>query len=187
MSKRKKGKKLKEKIEADKKTENKCENSLTRETSKSNSKENQEISPEEFDKEVSKISENFDLAEKIKDSIKGLYYISESEAEFSVFIGEKVESVSKEELLRQTKNSSDAKIEERNFAEFFDRLIKIQDWFEKEEIEDARKFSELEKLLRENLTDKKVFKIGKVQLEIYIVGLDAESNLSGVKTEAVET
>ena len=187
MSKRKKGKKLKEKIEAEKKTEDKCENFLAEKNSNFNSEENQESLREKINKDDPDISEKNDFAENVKKLTKDLYYISETDAEFSVFVGEKTDSVSKKEILRQIKNSPDAKVEEKDFNEFFARLTKIQDWFEKEEIEDARRFGELEKLLRENLTDKKVFKIGEVQLEIYVVGLDEKSNLSGLKTEAVET
>lgn len=178
---------MKKKNEAENKSEDICEKSLAEKTLNSVSEENRESLPKEIDKEVSEVSEKNDFAEKVKQLVKDLYYISETDAEFSVFIGEKAESVSKKEILRQTKNPLEARVEERDFTEFFERLTKIQDWFEKEEIENAEKFGELEKLLRENLIDKKVFKIGEIQLDIYIVGLDAEDNLSGVKTEAVET
>ncbi len=38
-----------------------------------------------------------------------------------------------------------------------------------------------------NLRDLKVFKIGKIQIDVYVVGLDAEDNLLGIETKAVET
>ncbi|MCA1623686.1 MAG: nuclease A inhibitor family protein [Acidobacteria bacterium] len=33
----------------------------------------------------------------------------------------------------------------------------------------------------------KVFKIGKIELDVYAVGLNAENRLMGIKTKAVET
>ncbi len=42
-------------------------------------------------------------------------------------------------------------------------------------------------LLEKNLKDLKVFKVGKIQLDVYAVGLDAESNVIGIQTKAVET
>ena len=63
----------------------------------------------------------------------------------------------------------------------------MQDWFGDEETATANKFAELKKLLEDNLRYLKVFKIGKIELDIYIVGLDVESNLIGIKTKAVET
>lgn len=127
------------------------------------------------------------LAEQIEKAAAGLYYISETDAEVKPFVGGKAEAVSKEEVSAQTKNRADAPIEERNFAEFFERLTKIEDWFGDEEKETARKFAELKKVLENNIRDLKVFKIGKIQLDIYAVGLDAENRLIGIKTKAVET
>lgn len=187
MSKRKKDKKSKEKVQADKKSEDKCEKFSEKENSKIVLEEKQETLPKEFDEEASETAEKSEFEKRLEEYLEDLYYISETDAEFSVFSGEKAKSVSKEEILRQTKKPLDAKISEKDFAEFFGRLTKIQDWFEEEETENARRFEELEKLLKENLTNLKVFKIGEIQLEIYIVGLDSEGVLRGVKTEAVET
>ncbi len=44
-----------------------------------------------------------------------------------------------------------------------------------------------EELLENNLKGLKVFKIGKIQLDVYVVGIDAEGKLTGIKTNAVET
>jgi hypothetical protein len=127
------------------------------------------------------------LPEKIKKATEGLYYISETDAEILPFAGTKAEAVTKENLLPQTGNEISAPVEERNFAEFFARLTKIQDWFGDEEKQTAARFAELQKLLEENLKNLKVFKIGRIEIDVYVVGLDAEGNLTGIKTKAVET
>lgn len=127
------------------------------------------------------------LIEKIGKAVEGLYYISETDAEILPFSGEKAEEISKEKILAQTKNSENSNVEERDFAHFFERLTKNQDWFGDEEIKNAQRFTELKNLLEENLRDIKVFKIGSIQLDIYVVGLDKENNLRGIKTKAVET
>jgi hypothetical protein len=128
-----------------------------------------------------------DVFEQIKAATEGLYYISETDAEILPFGGEKAEAASKETILAQTKAPADSQVEERDFAEFFARLTEIQDWFGDEEKETAQKFGQLKELLEKNLRDLKVFKIGKIQLDVYAVGLDAENNLIGIKTKAVET
>ncbi len=89
--------------------------------------------------------------------------------------------------MKQTENAANAPVEERDFAEFFKRLTEIQDWFGDEEKATAQKFAELKDLLERNLRDLKVFKIGKIQIDVYVVGLEAENNLLGIKTKAVET
>lgn len=137
---------------------------------------------------LQKISEKkLALAKKIKIAVKGLYYISETDAEVLPFAGGKAVAVTIEEILKQTKKAAETPTEERDFGEFFARLTEIQDWYGEEEKETAAKFAELKKLLEKNLRDLKVFKIGSIQLEIYAVGLDEENDLMGIKTEAVET
>jgi len=127
------------------------------------------------------------VAEKIKTAVKDLYYISETDAEILPFNGKQAKAVSKQEILSQTKKAADSKIEERDFAGFFARLTEIQDWFGDEEKAIAQKFVQLKELLEKNLRDLKVFKIGEIQLDVYVIGLDGEDNLIGIETKAVET
>jgi len=127
------------------------------------------------------------LAEQIKIAVRGLYYISETDALIQPFIGKQAKTVSKQEILSQTKKAADSTVEEKDFAGFFARLTEIQDWFGDEEKEIAKKFVRLKELLEKNLRDLKVFRIGKIQLDIYVVGLNAEDNLLGIETKAVET
>lgn len=123
----------------------------------------------------------------IENAVRGLYYISETDAEIEFFEGGRAESVSKEILLKQIGKRENETVEERNFHEFFDQLTAIENWFGDEERETARKFSVLKNLLEKNLRDLRVFKVGEIELEIYIIGADEEGRLAGVKTEAVET
>lgn len=127
------------------------------------------------------------LAKQIEEITRDLYYISETDASVSSFIGRQAQTVSRETILEQTGNASDSPVEERDFTEFFARLVEIQDWFGEEETKTAERYLLLKKLLEKNLRYLKVYKIGKVQLDVYVVGLDAENRLTGIKTKAVET
>lgn len=136
--------------------------------------------------ENSEPTEN-DLAEKIRKAAKGLYYISETDAKITLFDGGQGETVSAAEVLSRIKKDANTPIEQRNFDELFERLTKIHDWFGDEEKKTAAKFAVLRDLLKQNLRDLAVFKVGKIELDVYIVGLDAENEMLGVKTKAVET
>ncbi|MCY7374721.1 MAG: nuclease A inhibitor family protein, partial [Pyrinomonadaceae bacterium] len=127
------------------------------------------------------------LAEKIKENVEGLFYISETDAEILPFVGNRADEVSKKEILSQTNSALDSAGEEKDFAGFFARLTKVQEWFGDEENENVQKFVRLKETLENNLRDLKVFKVGKIELDIYVVGLDAENTLLGIKTKAVET
>ena len=146
----------------------------------------EELEKKSLDVQNEKLKEN-NLTEQIKKAAESLYYVSETDAEILPYVGEPAEAVTKEKLLSQTKSASDAPVEERDFAGFFIRLTEIQDWFGDEEKEMAQKFTGLRQILENNLRDLKVFKVGKIQLDIYVVGLDAENKLTGIRTKAIET
>jgi hypothetical protein len=127
------------------------------------------------------------LSQQIKTAAEGLWYISETDAEIFPFTGSKADAVTKENLLAQIGKPPDTPVEERGFDEMLARFITIQDWFGDEEKATAEKFAALKSLLEKNLTSLKVFKVGKIEVDIYFVGLDAEGNLAGIQTKAIET
>ncbi len=132
-------------------------------------------------------NDNGHFLKELNKTIKDLIYISETDSDIFPFIGEKIELLDVESFINQIGINTDKNIEEIKFYEFFVNLIVIEDWFEDEEKETAEKFLKLKNLLEENLKDLKGFKVGEIELEIYVVGLDKENNLLGIKTEAVET
>lgn len=127
------------------------------------------------------------LASEIKKAVENLYYMSETDAGIVPFIGNKADSVTAANLISQTQSDEKSKVTEIKFDEFFSNLTKIENWFGDEENRTAQKFSGLKDLLEKNLKDLKVFKIGQIEIDIYIVGLDSQSVLTGIKTSAVET
>lgn len=92
-----------------------------------------------------------------------------------------------DDILKNTKHEAETKIEEITLDKFFYRPTKIEDWFGDEEIETAQKFSALQKLIESSLQNIKVFRVGEIQIDVYIVGVDAEGNFAGLKTTAIET
>lgn len=136
---------------------------------------------------VRSVSTSETLAEHIKNACEGLYYISETDAEIEPFVGQTSKSVTAAEILEQTDNAADSAVEERNFSDFFGRLTKTDDWFGDEEKANALKFISLKEVLEKNLRELKVFKVGKIRLDVYVVGLDENDKLLGIKSKAVET
>lgn len=136
-------------------------------------------------KKTKKIARPETLAERIEKAARGLYYISETDAEIAAFVGEKASVADAETLLRQIKSIEP--VEERDFEDFFRRLTEMREWFGEEETRNANKFNDLKHLLEENLRELKVFKVGKIEIDVFVVGLDKENVLTGIHTKAVET
>ena len=128
-----------------------------------------------------------DLPQLIAEAVEGLTYMSETDAEIIAFSGQITDSLTSETLLQQLGKPDDIKIEEKDFTEFFAPLIKIQDWFGEDERKMTEKFATLKQLLQQNLIGKKVFRLGKIEIDIFVVGLDKDNILRGIQTKAVET
>lgn len=137
-------------------------------------------------KKQSEQTEN-DLTKQIAQAVKGLSYMSESDAPVEVFKGSTTDAVTQENLLSQIGKTDNPPVKQQNFEDFFAPLTELQDWYGDEEKESAAKYSALRDLLKDNLKDLAVFKIGSIELDVYAVGLDAQSLLTGIKTKAVET
>lgn len=91
------------------------------------------------------------------------------------------------DVLKNTNYEAGIKIEETTLEKFFYRPTKIEDWFEDEETKTAQKFSDLQKLMESNLQNIKVFRVGEISIDVYIVGVDADGNFAGLKTTVIET
>lgn len=119
--------------------------------------------------------------------VKKLIYISETDAPIEVINLGKVPGVSTADILRATGKAPTSFVETVDVTTFFDRLTIPRSWFGPKEIGMAKGFAELKKKLNKQLKGLAVFKIGKIEIEIYVVGLDKEGNLTGIKTRAIET
>ncbi|MBK8302739.1 MAG: nuclease A inhibitor family protein [Chloracidobacterium sp.] len=128
-----------------------------------------------------------ELSATLATACEGLIYVSETDADVTPFFGSSAETVTGETILQQANLPGDSPISELSLDAFFGRLTQIMDWYGETEKLRAKKFSELHKLLGENLSDPKVFRVGRVQIGIFAVGIDREGRLAGVTTKAVET
>lgn len=127
------------------------------------------------------------LYSEIERVCKEIVYVSEADAPVLAFRGFEARAVTAEIILRQTGESADEPVEEASFDAFFERLTTVKAWFDEAKKERAERFGILQKLLVENLRDRKLFRIGKIRLRILAVGINNEGCVMGVETQAVET
>jgi hypothetical protein len=124
------------------------------------------------------------LASAIGNACKGLVYVSETDAPIEPFF---VQNPAGEPAAEVLKNLIPGECAEADFEEFFARLTKDQDWHTLMHRRTVKKFRTLRNLLRSNLTDLCVYRFGRVRIDILAVGRDANGNLAGIRTRAVET
>ena len=114
----------------------------------------------------------------LKKASTGLLFRSETEAELEPFVWEDGDGeLTTDQLLERTDYLPETPVETMELAGFFRAVSKAY----------KPEFDALAKLLSEHLSDIKVYKIGEVEKEVYIVGKTDDGKLAGVKTEVVET
>ena len=107
--------------------------------------------------------------------------MSETDEPFQSFTWKGAEGpLTDKKVLELSKHASDTTIEEMTLDEF------LGDYAEGED-EDAKKYKNLLKVINEQLSDVRVFKVGQVNIDVYIVGRTNQGDWVGLHTKAVET
>lgn len=133
-------------------------------------------------------AENNSASLEIAKLCKGLVYVSETDAPVELFVGERMSDISAEQLADQLRLPKNTKIEQQDAAAFFRRLSEQKDWYTKDQKETAKRFAQLGKFFSCDLSDPAAFRIGRIRIDIYVIGKDKNSGeIVGIKTRAVET
>jgi hypothetical protein len=123
----------------------------------------------------------------LQEATEGLLFMSESDYPFEVIRWSDSEQLSPEYLRQAMGADFSAKVEETTVEEFFRVPAGQQEWKDEAQLAEARKYQRLRNLLEENLTGIKVYRIGEINIGVYVVGMSAEGNWLGVSTRVVET
>ncbi|MBA2663999.1 MAG: nuclease A inhibitor family protein [Bradymonadaceae bacterium] len=78
-------------------------------------------------------------------------------------------------------------LEQLSFDAFFARLTTEQEWMEDEQLEDVRRYRELEAVLRSQLKDLRVYRVGEIEIHVYILGITDCGDVGGLHTVSIET
>ena len=131
--------------------------------------------------------ESTELFERITAVCEGLIYVSETDAPVTAFAAKDTAEITREAILHESGRDANAQIEMVAFNDLFDRLTAIKDWFGERETTRAERYLKLKELLEASLTELKVFRVGAVRIDIFVVGVDKNGCVMGVTTTAVET
>ncbi|QIR36057.1 nuclease [Tolypothrix sp. PCC 7910] len=132
---------------------------------------------------------NEEITEKLKQVSNNLLMVSESEYPFEVFFwsGKSKESLTNQKLLQLTGHPQDTAIEIVDLDYFFRNFSQEQEWHDEIQKQNVQKFQSLIKTLKDNLTDIKLYRLGTVNIDVYIVGQTLSQELAGISTKLVET
>ncbi|MEP0873014.1 nuclease A inhibitor family protein, partial [Trichocoleus desertorum AS-A10] len=125
---------------------------------------------------------------KLKETCSGLQFMSESDYPFEVFAweGQAGASLTPEKLAQATGHPADAPVKVITLSDFFRSSTEEQDWFGPEEKESAAKFKNLENTIASTLNDVKVYRVGQIEIDVYIIGT-CGNDCVGLSTKVIET
>ncbi|NET78949.1 nuclease A inhibitor family protein [Okeania sp. SIO1F9] len=132
---------------------------------------------------------NLEIFEQLDELVKGLLWMGESDYPFEAFIWEFGEGIllNNEIVLKITKHSLETTVKVIEFEVFF-RLVMIErNWHNAQESEVVRKYQKLVSMMKQYLSDLKVYKVGEVRKDIYIVGKTNTEDYAGLATVSIET
>jgi len=128
-----------------------------------------------------------EILKELKSACQDLVYISEIDSEVTPFRGPMAEEVSPELISEFFAARMDEGVEQLTLEAFFERLTAEKDWHAERNKQAVAGYKKLYQIIKENLTHATVLKFGRVQKQIFVVGIDAEGYLAGVTAKAVET
>ena len=126
------------------------------------------------------------LIEELREATRDLTIMSESDYPVEVFKWETAEPTH-EFLCGLTGEAADTPVETTTAADFFRVAASEAEWKNAEQLAAARRFQSLLRLLEQNLSDLKAFRVGVINIPVYVAGRSASGNWLGVSTRVVET
>jgi Nuclease A inhibitor-like protein len=134
-------------------------------------------------------SETSTLVARLQAATDGLLWMSETDAPFAVIHWQAAQAreLTHQQLLELTHHSPETVVETMDLDAFFAPALQEQDWFGAEEQAISDQYGELVTILQHNLRNLKVYRVGEVAINIYIVGQTEAGAVLGLTTQVVET
>lgn len=129
------------------------------------------------------------ITENFKQTSHDLLMMSESEYPFEVVFwpGQAQEVLTNQKLLKLTSHPPETPIEIVELDYFFRNCAEVKEWHDEIQKQDVQKFQVLVKTLKDNLTDIKVYRLGTIDIDVYVIGKTSSGDLAGISTKVVET
>jgi hypothetical protein len=129
------------------------------------------------------------LLAELEKATQGLRFISETDAPFQIIFWPEAakQPLTVERLLALTKHPQDKVVEIIDLDEFFEVATRDQDWHRESEQADVKRYRALAKLLKDRLSNLQVYRVGQIEIDVYIVGATPNGDLAGLATKVNET
>lgn len=138
--------------------------------------------------QVAMNDETSTLITRLKEATAGLLWMSEIDAPLEVIHWPPaLPDLTTERLLELTDHPLTTPVERIAIDDFFAGATEEQAWFGEEERAIAQRYQDLVAMLKQSLSHLQGYRVGEVNIDIYIVGQTESGDWVGLATQAVET
>lgn len=127
-----------------------------------------------------------DLLPELEAACDNLLWRSETDYPFEVTVLPAERSLSSTEWLLKG-YPTDTPVNIGSLDDFFGKATIERAWFDSRELNLVRRYKNLRDLLETTLENLKVYRIGDVEIDVYLLGDTEDDQVVGVKTKVVET
>jgi Nuclease A inhibitor-like protein len=126
------------------------------------------------------------IIDRLKQATTDLLWSSESDYPFEIVTWEPGIELNPSDLFSNIYDT-DLAIESMDLADLLAPVIAVEDWYEAEELALVDRYQKLLQSIESNLSEVQVFRVGEVEIDIYIIGKTPTGDIVGLKTLSVET
>lgn len=127
------------------------------------------------------------LIKELKKASNGLLWLSESNYSWEVIYWDNIRELTSNTLRQQINCAAEVKLEIRKPEEFFASAVQEQEWHNEAEKQQVERYQFLVHLLYSHLDNIQVYRVGEVEIDIYVLGQTTHKAIAGLKTKSVET
>jgi hypothetical protein len=127
------------------------------------------------------------ILRELEQGTVGLSFMSESDYPFEVVRWGSVNEMTPQYLRGLTDERADAPVEVESLEDFFGPAAAEADWKGAAELETAKSYQALMRMLKDSLEDVRVYKVGRINIPVYIIGRSSKGSWLGLSTRVVET
>ena len=128
-----------------------------------------------------------EILQMLREATDGLLFMSESDYPFELVSRGPMDEVTPDYLCREAGAAPGLPVQVMSLEQFFERAMSEPEWKGEQELVIARRYQTLVRLLEENLDELRVYKIGEINIPVYILGRSSSGNWLGLSTRVVET
>jgi hypothetical protein len=122
-----------------------------------------------------------EIIEELRQLTEGLLWMSESDYPFETIYWEGLPEINAQILRSLSGQAEDAPVEIASVDEFFRVAVS------EESRQEAKRYRGLVQTLKDNLDELKVYRVGQINIPVYIVGRNKTGNWLGISSRVVET